>query len=80
MTLIDAAKATGDLRRDFTSEDFVLLLIANAGIIDRAGGAAAIASERFVSLALDGFRAEGATHAAPPPSPRALVSALRHQT
>ncbi len=67
--LIDASKAQGSLRTDFTSEDVVLLLMANAGIIDRAGRAAAIASERFVAVTLDGYRAEGATPASPSPHP-----------
>jgi AcrR family transcriptional regulator len=80
VALIDAAKASGDLRRDFTSEDVAVLMMANAGVIERAGEAAVTASERFVALALDGFRAEGATPAPPPPSPRALVAAVRKQT
>jgi AcrR family transcriptional regulator len=39
--------------------------------------AAAAASERFVSLALDGLRAEGATAAPPALSPRASLTAIR---
>jgi AcrR family transcriptional regulator len=78
-TLIGAAKASGDLREDFTSEDVALLLMANAGVIERAGEAAVVASKRFVALALDGFRAEGASTAPPAPTPRALVAALRRQ-
>jgi AcrR family transcriptional regulator len=77
VVLIDAAKASGDLRPDFTAEDVVLLMMANAGIIERAGAAAGEASERFVALALDGFRAGGATSAPPAPSPRTLMAALR---
>jgi AcrR family transcriptional regulator len=80
VALIEAAKASGDLRADFTSEDVAVLMMANAGVIERAGDVAAIASERFVALALDGFRAEGATPAPRPPSPRALMAALRKQT
>lgn len=79
VALIEAAKASGHLRADLTSEDVAVLLMANAGIIDRAGDAAAVASERFVALALDGFRAEGATPAPHPPSPRTLMAALRKQ-
>jgi hypothetical protein len=76
VALIEAAKASGDLRGDFTSEDVARLLMANAGVIERAGAAAVIASERFVALALDGFRAEGATPAPNPPSPRTLMAAM----
>jgi AcrR family transcriptional regulator len=75
--LIDAAKASGGLREDLTAEDVAVLLIANAGIIERAGPVAHTASERFVALSLDGFRAASATPAPPPPSPRSLVEALR---
>jgi AcrR family transcriptional regulator len=79
VALIDAAKATGALRADFTPEDIVLVMMANAGIIDRTGPAAAEASERFVALALDGFRADDATSAPAAPSPETLVAAMRHQ-
>jgi AcrR family transcriptional regulator len=79
VALIEAAKTSGGLREDFSSEDVVVLLMANAGIIERAGRAAPEASERFVALALDGFRADGATPAPPSPSPRALMLAMRRQ-
>lgn len=77
IALIDAAKASGGLREDFTAEDIALLLVANAGIIERAGSVATDASERFVALALDGYRAEGATDAPPAVTPRRLLDALR---
>ena len=80
VALIEAAKTSGDLRADFSSEDVAILLMANAGVIERAGSAAAEASERFVALALDGYRAEGASAAPPAPSPRALMTAIRRQT
>jgi AcrR family transcriptional regulator len=76
VALIDTAKAAGALRGDFTPEDIVLLLMANAGVIHRAGKAAPLASERFVALVLDGFRAEGASPAPPAPSPRTMIAAL----
>jgi AcrR family transcriptional regulator len=79
VALIDAAKADGSLRDDFTSEDIVLLMMANAGVIERAGSAATAASERFVALALDGFRAEGASPAPPAPTPRTMMVALRRR-
>jgi AcrR family transcriptional regulator len=78
--LLEAAKQSGDLREDCTAEDVAVLLIANAGIIERAGAVAGDASERFVALALDGLRAEGATPAPPPVSPRRLLNALRHES
>jgi len=79
VALIDSAKATGALRSDFSPEDIVVLLMANAGVIDRAGKAAPVASERFVALVLDGFRAEGAGPAPPAPSPRTLMATLRRR-
>jgi AcrR family transcriptional regulator len=77
VALIDAAKASGDLRDDFTTEDIVLLMMANAGLIERAGSAAVAASDRFVALALDGFRTTGATPAPPSPSPRTMMAVMR---
>ncbi len=75
--LVDAAKARGELREDFTAEDVAVLLMANAGIIDRADALAVDASERFVALALDGFRVQGATAAPPAITPRRLLAVLR---
>lgn len=77
--LIEAAKNSGELREDCTAEDIAVLLIANAGIIEHAGTVAGDASERFVALALDGLRAEGATPAPLAVSPRRLLIALRRR-
>lgn len=77
--LIERAKASGELRADCTPEDIVLLLLAVAGIIRHTGTAAPATTERFLSLALDGFRAEAATPA-PPPIPRQKIrAALRRR-
>ncbi len=76
LTLIDAAQASGVLRADLCAEDVLLLLMANVGIVDRAGPAAPAASERFVALALDGFRAEGASPAPAAPAPLSMLTAL----
>jgi AcrR family transcriptional regulator len=72
--LIERAKASGTLRADFTPEDVVLLLLAVAGIIRRAGTTTPAMTERFLALALDGLRAEGATPA-PPPIPLRQIKA-----
>jgi AcrR family transcriptional regulator len=77
--LIDAAKRSGDLREDCTAEDIAVLLMANAGIIERAGTVAGDASGRFVALVLDGLRADGATPAPPAVTPRRLLNALRRR-
>jgi AcrR family transcriptional regulator len=80
VTLVGRAKDSGALRGDFSPEDIVLLLMANAGIIGRAGRVAQAASDRFVALTLDGFRADGSQPAPPPVSPIALLAALRRRT
>ncbi len=75
--LIERAQAEGTLRRDLVPEDLVLLLMANAGVVQGAGVAAPDAYRRFVRLMLDGFRSEGASELPPPPSPRQMITAMR---
>ena len=40
LELIARAKATGPLREDFTSQDLVIMLMANVGVINATGDAA----------------------------------------
>jgi AcrR family transcriptional regulator len=75
--LIDRAKAGGALRADFSPEDLLLLHMATAGIVRRMGVTAPAAVDRFVALALDGFRAQGATEAPPPIPARTMMLRLR---
>jgi AcrR family transcriptional regulator len=75
--LLERAKAEGTLRADVVPEDLVLLLMANAGVVEGAGEAAPDAWRRFVALMLDGFRAEGAGPLPPPPRPRQVMRAMR---
>lgn len=74
--LIERAKAEGALRPDFVPEDLVLLLMANAGVIEAAGVAAPDAWRRFVGLLIDGCRADRATELPPPPTPRQMLRAM----
>jgi len=53
--LIDRARASGDLRDDFRHEDVVLILMANAGLIDRTAATAPTAWRRHLSYVLAGF-------------------------
>ena len=76
--LIDRARSAGVLRADFTDQDVVLLLMANAGLVERAHGIAAGASARLVALVLDGLRAAAATDGPAPPSPDDVIAAMRH--
>jgi AcrR family transcriptional regulator len=75
--LVERARHSGVLRADFTTEDVVLLLMANAGLVERADGMAADASARLVHVFLDGFRAQGASAGPPAPGPRQTEEAMR---
>jgi AcrR family transcriptional regulator len=75
--LVDRAHSAGVLRADFTTEDVVLLLMANAGLVERAHGISREASARLVHILLDGFRASAATAGPPPPTPRRTRLAMR---
>ena len=74
--LVGRAQAQGSLRPDFVMEDFVLLLMANAGVVQATREVAPEASRRFVALLLDGFRAEGAHPLPAPPTPARLYRAM----
>jgi AcrR family transcriptional regulator len=72
LKLIARAKATGHLRADFSSEDLVILLMANAGVITATSDAAPDSWRRLVGQMLRAF----ATPDAPiPPVPDAPDSA-----
>jgi AcrR family transcriptional regulator len=79
-TLIARAKAAGAIRRDCTTEDVLIVLHANAGLIERSNRAAAAASQRLAHLLLDGLRAEAATPGPPPPSARRMRAAMRERS
>ena len=66
----NAPRRRGSLRPDLVPEDLVLLLMANAGVVQGMGTAAPDGPPRFVALLLDGVRSEGASELPPPPSPR----------
>jgi len=75
--LVERAHAAGVLRADFTTQDVVLLQMANAGLVERAHGISPAASARLTHLLLDGFRAEAATDGPPAPSVRRTRLAMR---
>jgi len=74
--LIRRAQAQGDLRADFVTEDVVLLLFANAGVVRATRDYAPDAWRRFVGLILDGFRADRARPLPPPPTPAQTYRAM----
>jgi AcrR family transcriptional regulator len=68
--LVRRAQEEGTLREDFVNEDFVLLLIANASVVQATKEAAPHAWRRFVTLMLQSYRAQehnGPLPAAPTP-------------
>ena len=76
LQLIRRAKATGRLRPDFTSQDLVILLMANAGVIAATQAAAPGTWERLVDYMLQAFTAPQPATLPPPPDPRALARAM----
>lgn len=74
--LIRRAQAQGTLRPDATPEDFALLLMANAGVVQATRRNAPEAWRRFVALALDGFRADHARPLPDPISPAAIYRSM----
>jgi AcrR family transcriptional regulator len=68
--LIRRAQEEGTLRADFVPEDLILLLIANASVVQATREAAPHAWRRFVALMLQSFRSQeqsGPLPAAPTP-------------
>ena len=78
--LVRRAQREGTLRRDFVTEDFVLLLMANAGVLRATREVVPEAWRRFVGLMIDAFRAEGSERdrlLPRPPSPAQTFRAMR---
>src|SRR4051794_3184439 len=76
--LVARAHEASVLREDFTDQDVVLLLMANAGLVERAHDIPAEASARLIHVLLDGFRAQAATDGPAAPTAREVVAAMRH--
>jgi hypothetical protein len=65
------------LREDFVMEDLVLVLMANAGVVNVTKRHAPTAWERLVGYLLDGFRAPGASFLPAPLDAVRLSRAIR---
>ncbi|MGH9268493.1 MAG: TetR/AcrR family transcriptional regulator [Acidimicrobiales bacterium] len=84
--LIARAKASGHLRSDFESEDLVLLLMANAGVISATANDAPESWRRFVAQVLRSYATPDAPMPPLPPAPssddlyRAMARASRSRT
>jgi AcrR family transcriptional regulator len=64
--LIDRARAAGALRAEVDHADVVLILMANAGLVERTAARAPDAWRRHLGYVLDGLRPAGAPASAPP--------------
>lgn len=76
--LIAHAKATGRLRTDFTDQDLVILLMANAGVIAATGDAAPDTWRRLIGHMLRSYSTPGTDIPPLPeaPAPTALYRAM----
>jgi AcrR family transcriptional regulator len=78
--VVESAKTAGALRADFVLEDLVLVLMANAGVVNATKHHAPKAWERFATYMLDALRAPGASPLPKPTSPARLARAIRRST
>ncbi|MBE3010892.1 hypothetical protein IL992_17090 [Microbispora sp. NEAU-D428] len=78
LELMTRGNATGRLRADFTAEDLVILLMANAGVVAATGDAATDTWRRLVGQMLRAYAAPGTDLPAlePAPAPAALHRAM----
>jgi AcrR family transcriptional regulator len=74
--LIVRAQDAGELRSDFRHQDLPLLLMANAGLVQRTQSGAPDSWRRVAAFLLDGLHARAATPAPPPPSERAVLRVM----
>ena len=75
VALIEHAQRRGELRADFRHEDLVLLLMANAGLVERTAETAPAAWRRHLDYLLDGLRPTPTT-ASPTPGKAAVLAAM----
>ena len=74
--VIERAQASGELRPDFRHEDIVIVLMANAGLLERTGTDAPTAWQRHLSYVMAGLRAPALVPAAPSAGEEAVVNAM----
>jgi AcrR family transcriptional regulator len=77
--LTKRAKKVGRLRRDFSTEDLPLILMANAGVVAASSAAAPEAWRRVVRLILQGLEAPARGPLPKPPSPDQMLRAMQRQ-
>jgi hypothetical protein len=74
--VVNRAKEAGRLRADFSPQDLVLLLMANAGLVHQTQALAPDSSRRVAAFVLDGLQEKAATTAPPPPSEEDVVRVM----
>jgi AcrR family transcriptional regulator len=74
--LMTRAKKAGRLRQDFSPEDLVVLLMANAGVVAATGDDAPDAWRRFTAYMIQAFTAGHTDKLPPAPERGALYSAM----
>ncbi|WP_084129653.1 TetR/AcrR family transcriptional regulator [Demequina sp. NBRC 110055] len=74
--LVTRAQDADALRKDFTPEDVVLILMAHAGVVAGAGPLAPVMSARLVEYFLEAFAAPGARRLPAAPSPAQTYRAM----
>lgn len=77
--LVRRAKKAGRLRRDFSTEDLPLILMANAGVVAASAGAAPDAWRRVVHLILQGLEAPARGRLPPPATREQVLRAMERQ-
>ncbi len=77
--LVARAKKAGALRKDFGTQDLVLVLMANAGLVHRTAKTCPQASERLATLLLDGLQAHAATPGPESPDENVILAAMTTQ-
>ncbi len=77
LELMRRTQAAGGLRSDFVAEDFIFLLMANAGVINAAGAAAPAARRRLISYLLQAFGAEEIGSLPPSPGQDQTLDAMQ---
>lgn len=75
--LVQRAKDSGDLRRDFVLDDLIMLIMANSGIRASSRAAAAAVSRRFAALVIQSISARPTVGPLPPAVRLPLMAAMR---
>jgi AcrR family transcriptional regulator len=75
--LIRRAQDAGTLRSDFVSQDLVMVLMANAGLVRATHATTPDTWLRFVAYLLESFRAPGSGTLPAAPTPRQMYDALQ---